>query len=355
MMVKTKELSLLAAPDHRRARLAQLGLAANDEAAAVVLHDTVIVPHHKAIIEAFYDYLFSSDDYRAFLHEPELIARLKQSQSTYLLGLGIGFSSLEYWQDRLRIGFTHARVGLPLSLYVCAYNQLQELILQRIPDGPRGDGISADALRTFVLKIMSLDMSLALETYHYAEVSSLEKSLDELRGEGEHLRTLASTDPLTGVANRKGILDLLSSEMADNRPGFERIVVLMIDLDHFKMVNDAHGHIVGDDVLRHVATRIQTSIRTIDAVGRYGGEEFLVVLCDTNQASAMEIAERIRRKVGDSHIAVCGLDIGVTLSVGLAEARANDTLESLISRADRALYEAKTRGRNQSVFHGGPS
>ena len=354
MMGRVKELSHLVAPEHRRARLEQLGLTEADHALAVELHDHVIAPSQAAIIDDFYDFLLENDEYRAFLHDPELIRRLKISQSDYLLGLGLGFGSLEYWQGRLRIGFTHARVGLPLSLYVCAYHRMQGLLLARIEERAEAEHTPAEPLKAFVLKIMSLDMSLALETYHYAEVSSLEQSLDDLRGEGEHLRTLATTDPLTGVANRKRVLDEVTLELADSRRAAERIVVLMIDLDHFKMVNDTYGHLVGDDVLRHVATRIQTSIRTIDTVGRYGGEEFLVLLTDTNQASAMEIAERIRRKVGDSHIAVSGLDIGVTLSVGLAEARDGDTPATLIARADHALYDAKTRGRNQSVFHGGP-
>jgi len=161
------------------------------------------------------------------------------------------------------------------------------------------------------------------------------------------LATAARTDTLTGLTNRAHLTEQLELLLADAaRQGFP-VCVLMIDVDHFKDLNDTFGHRAGDLALRHVAHRLNTSLRQGDLLGRWGGEEFLAVLADTDMAQGMVVAERLRSLVADTPIEV-GDDgglVAIHTSVGIAEF-ADDTIDTLVDRADLGLYEAKAAGRN---------
>jgi diguanylate cyclase (GGDEF)-like protein len=121
----------------------------------------------------------------------------------------------------------------------------------------------------------------------------------------------------------------------------------LIDLDHFKRINDRFGHPVGDEVLRRFAASIFANIRMVDKLGRYGGEEFLLVLPDTNTDQALQIVERLRGTIAELDWSAIAPDLTLTLSAGLSEIASNDTPEDLLARADRALYRAKDAGRNR--------
>jgi two-component system, cell cycle response regulator len=176
------------------------------------------------------------------------------------------------------------------------------------------------------------------------------RTYDRLRGNYEANMTLAVTDPLTGAFNRR-YLDahlprLLERAYGDGRP----LSLLMLDIDHFKQVNDRFGHPVGDVVLKEVAARIQRYVRSVDFVARIGGEEFIVVMPETGAETAAQIAERLRLVIAGQPIAaaVDGGSLPVTISLGLATTGATpDPAESLIKRADDALYRAKQGGRNR--------
>ena len=129
----------------------------------------------------------------------------------------------------------------------------------------------------------------------------------------------------------------------------EPMAVMMVDIDHFKHVNDAHGHLAGDQVLRHVVEVIRRRIRAQDIVGRYGGEEFLVLLCDTTAQGAQQLAEHLREAVQDSSCAWDGQPLSVTVSVGVFGGRLEpgESWDQLIHAADNALYRAKQGGRNR--------
>ena len=162
-------------------------------------------------------------------------------------------------------------------------------------------------------------------------------------------RRLATTDVLTGLANRRHLsaqLDAAITEVVAGGPG---LAVLMIDLDNFKRVNDRRGHPVGDDVLRETAARLTSLLRAGDVVGRWGGEEFLCLLPDTDVASALVVAERLRDHLSASPIAVPGdRPIWITASIGAATiGRDTATARQLLQSADDALYTAKASGRNQ--------
>jgi diguanylate cyclase (GGDEF)-like protein len=165
------------------------------------------------------------------------------------------------------------------------------------------------------------------------------------------LQRLASTDPLTGLLNRRRFEELALAEI-DRALRYARpLSLLLIDLDHFKRVNDTYGHAVGDVTLKEAARRLLVAVRSTDRVARYGGEELAVLLPETPAAEAQELAERLRRTIGGLPINHEGLDVRVTASLGVASFQAADgDIAHLINRADAALYVAKQQGRDRVVF-----
>ena len=164
----------------------------------------------------------------------------------------------------------------------------------------------------------------------------------------QRLTAQAQTDALTGTVNRRGLLQHLEQMHQRARGGGDGYVVLMVDVDHFKNVNDEHGHAQGDDVLKRVAQGLREGLRAGDVVARWGGEEFCVLLPRIGLAEAQTLAERMTLQ-----IAATGKP-RVTVSIGVAEAHAQaETAEQVIRRADAALYRAKEAGRNRVVAAAG--
>jgi two-component system, cell cycle response regulator len=172
---------------------------------------------------------------------------------------------------------------------------------------------------------------------------------DELRQRNEELDLISRTDVLTGLRNRRHVEEYLTKLVSLARRNVEPIAVLIVDIDHFKSVNDGHGHDAGDAVLREVAGRMVDSVRLEDMVGRWGGEEFLVVLPNTAAQGAAELAERLRQVVaGEPCRLPDGGAVPVTISLGCA-ASVIDDAATLVRSADAAMYEAKESGRNRVV------
>lgn len=165
---------------------------------------------------------------------------------------------------------------------------------------------------------------------------------DRKRYEAE-LAAMAATDPVTDLGNRRHVSELLSANLVRARRNGRPMAVLMIDVDHFKAINDKHGHRRGDHVLIEVARRLREQIRGTDVVGRWGGEEFVVGLCDCPPADARAVAEKLRREIADTPF---GTPQSVTVSIGVAQLADDDDLGSWLDRADAALYRAKSAGRN---------
>jgi diguanylate cyclase (GGDEF)-like protein len=169
-----------------------------------------------------------------------------------------------------------------------------------------------------------------------------------LREQNELLGTLAVTDSLTGLYNRKKLDDILSDQFVRFQRNRRPFALLMLDLDDFKGINDRDGHATGDEVLVKVASILSQSVRTIDYVARYGGDEFVAILTETTMEEALEVAERIRSSVDVLIIPARNHLISVTVSIGVAPSREGDNSpEMMLFRADHALYQAKSAGRNQ--------
>lgn len=166
-------------------------------------------------------------------------------------------------------------------------------------------------------------------------------------------RHQALQDALTGVANRRAIMASLSQVLAFSARCADPVAVMMIDIDHFKRVNDRHGHLVGDMVLSEVAERMKHRLRRQDLLGRYGGEEFLAIFPRTDRNGASIIAEDLRRQFAGQAIHLSGLEIGITLSIGVhccIPHAGTSAVDTMIEAADRALYAAKTAGRDRVEF-----
>ncbi len=163
----------------------------------------------------------------------------------------------------------------------------------------------------------------------------------------EELRAQATHDPLTGLWNRTAILETLQRELDRAERQRTPVAVFMADLDHFKQINDTYGHLAGDAVLREVSRRMRTTIRSYDAIGRYGGEEFLIVTPGCDVTTALKLAERVRSCVSREPIDVAGGTFSATLSLGVAASSEAGDADQLVRDADAALYRAKNAGRNR--------
>jgi diguanylate cyclase (GGDEF)-like protein len=168
----------------------------------------------------------------------------------------------------------------------------------------------------------------------------------------ELVQELAITDGLTGIFVRRHFIDRLSEEVDRARYFNTRVSFLMVDIDHFKLCNDKYGHLVGDMVLKEASSIMKKNLREIDIIGRYGGEEFSVILPETLKKDAAMVAERLRSSVEQTKISAYDENIDVTISIGISTFP-DDTDEpnQLIDKADQMLYKAKEQGRNRVVLY----
>lgn len=201
--------------------------------------------------------------------------------------------------------------------------------------------------------LSSVGLVLANSLIHNDLNKNLYKAVDKVTTsaiKAEALEQFAYTDGLTGLYNRRHFMELaqtiLQKAIRQNTPCF----VMMMDLDLFKKVNDTYGHLAGDEVLKNTAASIKNALRSRDLLCRYGGEEFVVFVSETEKENALLLAERIREAVAESHSVYNCIKIPCTISVGVTGMLPDSTMESLIDNADKGLYKAKEAGRNQVVF-----
>jgi diguanylate cyclase (GGDEF)-like protein len=167
----------------------------------------------------------------------------------------------------------------------------------------------------------------------------------------EDIEKKAIYDGLTNCYNKREIQEFIKKFLFNYlRYKNDFFTIMMLDLDHFKKINDTYGHLAGDYVLKEVAKIIKNSIRKSDICGRFGGEEFVILLPNTKLSGAMKLAERIRQTIENHNFIFNGKKINVTVSIGITSVGINDSYESLIDRADEALYEAKQKGRNRVEY-----
>ena len=185
------------------------------------------------------------------------------------------------------------------------------------------------------------------EAARAAAIEELERLRHELEERNDELDLISRTDYLTRVWNRRHVEEHLAMAVSAARRHGRGLCVLLLDVDRFKDINTRHGHLAGDATLRELARRFQESIRTEDTLGRFGGDEFLVILPDTSLDDAFNVAERLRQAVADTPITIDGVELHVTLSAGVAACSSADS-QQLLGDADSGLGRAKAGGRNRT-------
>lgn len=235
----------------------------------------------------------------------------------------------------------------------------ESVVVARHGDGAvrAADGLPFTAIqRAFLAEMLETALAASVARTEYDAIGqrlhALERENAELSAKNRTLTEMTSRDSLTGLFNRWYVLDKIEEELNRAWRHGTPLSVMMIDIDHFKNVNDTHGHPTGDQVLQAVGRVLRDSCRVYDTPGRFGGEEFCLMLPETKLESTMAVAERIRRRVEAMPFALVAGSVKVTASVGIAglDSIPDEGLfgaSSLIERADRALYAAKERGRNR--------
>lgn len=215
----------------------------------------------------------------------------------------------------------------------------------RIPEG--ADDCVAKPYRAVEVLIRVRAQLRAAE--ELAKARTAFETLETTIADNRRLLALATTDPLTRALNRRALADRLAIEMDRARRYASELAILLIDLDYFKRINDTAGHLAGDEVLRQLASRIQSAVRTVDIVARYGGEEFVVILPETSPSGAMTFADRLRAGIEAHEFPIGDGIIRLTVSIGVSTFPAGNiaSADDLFATADAAMYRAKQDGRNQ--------
>jgi len=208
-------------------------------------------------------------------------------------------------------------------------------------------GNSIERLATLLLFALGIGRCMYIGIFSSSMRQSLYQSGQKLKEAYRRIEELAELDELTGSFNRRTIMRMLGEEIVRAQRGNAPCSVALIDLDFFKRINDAHGHPTGDEVLRTFAITVFANIRAIDRFGRYGGEEFLLVMPDTGEDAAFRMLDRLRAIVAELDWSAFSPGMRVTLSAGVATLRENETSDNFLARADSALYASKARGRNR--------
>lgn len=267
------------------------------------------------------------------------------------VGLVIGLQAV--WALATALESRHATVGRGQWLLVAGLG-LEAAVL-----GVRALlALSSGVVATGILQASALQTLTFLATFSVVLVSSMGFVFMARDRADENNRVMAAIDPLTGVANRRSLIAALDRDVSRAVRTREPIALMMVDIDHFKRVNDRYGHPAGDQVLCSVVNVLRGRVRAQDLVGRYGGEEFMVVLPDTSLLGAEQLARALCRSVAESRCRLSaaegaepggGANIAVTVSIGVFGGRleSGDSWDMLIAAADRALYEAKENGRNR--------
>ncbi len=208
-------------------------------------------------------------------------------------------------------------------------------------------GNPTERLATLLLFAAGIGRCMYIGIFSSSMRQSLYQSGQKLKEAYRRIEELAELDELTGSFNRRSIMRMLEEEIVRAKRGNAACSVALIDLDFFKRINDAHGHPTGDEVLRTFAITMFANIRAIDRFGRYGGEEFLLVMPDTGEDAAFTMLDRLRAIVAELDWSAFSPGMRVTLSAGVATLRQNETSDNFLARADSALYASKARGRNR--------
>lgn len=224
------------------------------------------------------------------------------------------------------------------------------LISKTLADGIEREGlISLKHREGYSMKLLARALAIHDVTgkiIGVIEIINDNKGLMSIYQQNKRNEETVLLDPLTGIGNRAHIESRIRQALQFARNSSSPAGILFMDIDHFKNFNDTHGHLIGDKILRFVANALRQNLRTSDSCGRWGGEEFLALINETNPEGLRIAAEKLRTLIAQSHLEENGIHLHMTISIGATLMRETDTLESLLQRADELMYQSKSRGRN---------
>lgn len=290
--------------------------------------------------------VFSTDSIIAYSTEPSIIGQLNSGNTQLEQALsGYSSSKIKTKDEALDLAF-ETRFDIDVvGTYTPIYSSTGKIagVFEIYQDVTRFRDDVVIAVGFGTLAVLLILLSVFLISFKVTKLPMRQLELVQNK-----LQTLALIDSLTSVYNRYQIINQLKVETARVIRGEGEFSIILVDLDHFKKVNDKYGHPAGDDVLRKVAKTLQDNVREYDSVGRYGGEEFLIVLPRSNRNYAIDVAERIRHAVETLVIEYDKQIVPVSISAGVSALSSSKTnIEQIIKRADDALYLAKKHGRNR--------
>lgn len=300
------------------------------------------------IVSEFYEKQTAIDEIALLIGDSDTLSRLRSAQRKYVLDLFSGRYDSHYVNNRLRIGMVHKRIGVDPKLYLSAVRTLKEVIIKTLRlklNQPHDD--SHTLIFDSLDKLLYFDTTLVFDTYIGSLVGEIEtakkrtelyaKSLEiKVAERTKQLEELSKIDPLTNIYNQRAMREILARELLLAKRNHTKLAMIYFDVDDFKTINDKHGHIAGDEVLKHIGHCMLTSIRDTDVACRYGGDEFCIVLSDCDLEDAKAVCQKIIDSFAEKYPYY-------SLSMGIAESNIDEIIDenSLIKKADQNMYRAK--------------
>lgn len=309
---------------------------------------TIIEDNIDLIVNDFYGQQTAIDEISLLIGDSETLNRLRIAQKNYVLDLFAGNYASEYVNNRLRIGLVHKRIGVEPKLYLSAVVTLKNCIscvLEPLIVDKEELKLTLDVLE----RLINFDTTLVFDTYIGSLVGEIETAKKRTEIYAQELedkvayRTLqleeqAQRDPLTGLFNHRYFQESIVRELALAKRRKSDLSIVYTDVDKFKKINDVHGHLYGDSILKIISNVISSSIRKTDIPCRYGGDEFCIILPDCNKLQANDICEKMLKKLRESSIE-CTLSIGINSFNHHKEL--NIDTDEFIHLADQKMYQAK--------------
>ena len=306
-----------------------------------------------ALVAQFYEMQTSVPEIALVIGDADTLNRLRSAQSQYVIDLFSGFYDMEYVNNRLRIGVVHKRIGVEPRLYLAAVVTLKTLLIDLLHQVVEDE---SERLRVVsaLEKLFMFDVALVFETYIRSLVSEIEIAKaksdqyaydleEKVRERTMQLEILSRTDPVTGLLNMRHLSEVLRQALRAAQRRAEPITVVYFDIDDLKLINDTHGHLRGDEVIRAVANAIKSISRVDDHCFRYGGDEFCVIMSNCTRAQAENIyGRRLIEEIGKH-------EKELSISIGYAQTGPVEYVspEALIRQADKKMYAAKTEHKTR--------
>ncbi len=289
---------------------------------------------YKSMMDNLYDGVYFVDCERLITYWNKGAERISGYQAGHMLGRHCNDNLLNHVDEQ---GKHLCSDGCPLLATIQDGQQREAEVFLHNADGHRVPVL----VRTAPIQEANGEIVGAVEVF------SNSMSLLNLRRKVDNLEHNILLDALTGIGNRAFCESKLRATLAGYRQNEPAFGLLFFDVDHFKSINDSYGHMAGDKALQNVALTLSNNLRATDICGRWGGEEFIVILLDVDSDSIAKVAEKLRVMVASSSFQIDDRDVGITVSIGATLVRRDDTPESLTQRADELMYQSKQNGRNR--------